>query len=260
MTFLQRVARKIRRQMTSRHPLYLHIGTPKTGTSSFQRSLSENRDAIPYYIYGAPDRASEITDWQQTHASVLAHSFIRPDLETGARFRGGPRKNKPISAFDRLREDGPRDKMFDHATQAIRHQHDRVALISAEEFALMRTPEERERMGRFLRGLKRDVIVVVAKRNTDDLRRSWTRQLERSLKNAFEAFQACPDALRSTGEWFYDFDAVCDFWSDFGDLRVVDYDAAVQSEGNVLPSLYRAIDLCPEGLDLSAREKVVQSA
>lgn len=224
--------------------LYLHIGTHKTGTTSFQASLGANLSRLKrrgYHAFSLPGRKVK---WYQAkrrryNVGKVAHTFMRPGMASIARLEARNLNPNPENQA-KLRA------KFLADLKAITAQN---LIVSAEGFTFLRTAEEKALVRDFLEGLGREVTIILVARGEEGWRASWENQLRKKPK-VWKRTQKLPDEQRADGEWYYDWQSILDFWSDLGDLRIVSYDEAMASEGNAIPAVYRAMDLEPKGLKL----------
>ncbi|RME16422.1 MAG: hypothetical protein D6801_05555 [Alphaproteobacteria bacterium] len=220
--------------------LYLHIGTHKTGTTSFQASLRANRGRLAkrgYLPVGIPARKSGIVLKRKTYnVNRIAYAFLRPGIASIGRVASGlyPKPERLARARAEYLE-------------MLRGLRARNLIVSAEAFTFLRTPEEREELQRFLAALGREVKIVLVWREEAAWRASWENQLKKKPK-VWKKNRALPDEQRANGEWYFDRQAILDFWTGLGEITEVDYDAALASEGNVIPAIYRAMGIDPAGL------------
>lgn len=224
--------------------LYLHIGTHKTGTTSFQASLRVNFDRLKrngYHAFSLPGRKVKWYKlrWRKYNAAMVANSFLRPGIASIARLKARDRNPTPETQA-KLRAKYLKKMKAVSAPNLI---------VSAEGFTFLRTAEEKALLREFLESLGREVKIILVSRGEEGWRASWKNQV-RKRPNIWKRTQDLPDEQRADGEWYYDWPAILDFWSDLGDLRIVSYDEAMQSEGNVIPAVYRAMDINPDGLEL----------
>jgi hypothetical protein len=127
----------------------------------------------------------------------------------------------------------------------VRHNLDRELdgedlFISDESLALLRFPDEVERLQQLFVGY--DLEFIAVRRDREDFLRSYRRWMANRLlqpsTNPDSSFYVQPDS------WLADFDALDPI---FPGLRWVEYEAAMQTYGSVIPAL------CVEmGLDLDS--------
>jgi hypothetical protein len=222
--------------------IILHIGTHKTGTSSFQQSLRANarrlkrRGTAPFSLPLA--RARRFGFRKTTYnCTNLAQAFLRPGCATIARIRAKALRPKPA------KQAATRSRMLD----LIARHREPALIVSAEAFCFLRTPDEKALLRAFLDATGREVQIVLTLRDEADWRASWNNQL-RKKPEVWKRMTALPEEQRTDAAWYFDRAAIIDFWSDLGDLTIVDYDEALARDGNVIPALYRAMGVDPAGL------------
>lgn len=238
--------------MNANRRLIVHIGTHKTGTSSFQESLRANQERLAECGVGVvhhtvPTQAGATT--ARFNLAALADLFVRPGLTTGHRLRH-PADN-PRARLSRAwrRWRWARD---------LAQRPETDLLLSAEGFCFLRTPREAQQMQTFLRRTGRRPVFLLVQRNETDWRASWASQVfkEKGLLDA-QAKKRSDD--RIDGEWYFDQQAIIDFWAPMGDVRRIDFDAEMAASGDVLPGLYREAGIDPEGLEIVARKNIRRS-
>lgn len=225
--------------------LILHIGTHKTGTTSFQESLKVNADRLAAQGVGVVSepfttRTGEVR--RRTNLMGLADLFIRPEIATGDRLRRG---QGPVP--------GGR-AAWARTAWALRlaWRSERDLILSSEGMCFLRTGREAARIRRFFAASRRRPLILLATRNPDDWRASWSAQLAGNAR-VRAGLAAADPGLRIDAPWYYDLAAIRAFWGGLGELREVDFDAAMAAEGNIVPQLYRAAGIDPAGLDVEVR-------
>lgn len=227
--------------------LFLHIGTHKTGTTSFQETLGANARALRrrgFQAFSVTVKKKGFFGFRRKNYNVgrFAQSFLRTGIATVARLQASAINPKP-ELQNRQRA------AYVTELQAIKAPN---LIVSAEAFTFLRTPEEKAQVRSFLDALGREVTIVLVRRDEAGWRASWENQLRKNPK-VWQRNEALPDEQRADGEWYFDWPAIVDFWSDLGELVIVDYDAAMAEEDNVIPAIYRAMDLDPNGLTMNVR-------
>jgi len=212
--------------------LFLHVGTHKTGTTSFQAALCEMapqlRSAGFEVLYGKP-----IARKRSANAFLLANCFIRPSLKTSPRLL----RNAPMpDEADTQRVMAGLAKMVEASAA-----HDFV--MSSEEFCLLRTPEEAERLLQHLTPLFSEIVPILCLRS----REAWAASRENQLNktSVTPLLEGVSDAESTNGSWYYQTDELCAFWEGIGRLIVIDYDAVLERDGSVFPALFDAIEQTP---------------
>lgn len=209
--------------------LFLHVGTHKTGTTSFQAMLRDQAAALRATglepLVGPPFAPRD-----SANAHLLANALVRPDLKSPSRLRNTC--PVPDAAY---------------TAEMIAALHARLSevtvpdvVISSEKFCLMRTEDERARLETALRPLFSEIVPVLCLRRVEGWRESWNNQLEKTGTTPLLA--GVPDAQSTKGEWYYDTDSIVAFWQSVGPLKVIDYDAALGTDGSILPALFGALE------------------
>ena len=211
-----------------RNRIYLHIGTQKTGTSSFQQYLTDQREALGRHgLNIITVRREEGTP--SASAGPIGDAFLRPSLRTGHRMlHGRGRRGHTTRLLTTTRD--VRAQIVGSNSQ--RH------LVSAEQFCFARTPREERALRLLARACDAQIVPVLCLRNAEDWRRSWQAQVAR-MPYAKDLGEGTDNIV---GDWYFDVDAIRAFWSRLGDVREVDYDAAVRAHGSVIPDLMSAVD------------------
>ena len=218
---------------------FIHIGLPKTGTTSFQRALLIHRDRLQQHgvrvlVYDGPDDQSA----PETRAFDLANCVVRPDLDVWWR------AYLPQSALPEFIERG---------CESIRRQteaEEERLVASVEDLFLMRTPDEVDRLAELLAPRRVHIVLVV--RNTEAWLRSMRAQLVSAGIRPYSSWEGSCANLRSDS-WLCDVDgliAVLESRLGADSVEVIDYDTETERHGSVLPAVWTACGL-PE-MDVDA--------
>ncbi|RME17662.1 MAG: hypothetical protein D6801_02920, partial [Alphaproteobacteria bacterium] len=218
MTILTRAKNALRRLLPGRRPkknLYLHVGTHKTGTTSFQKSLRANRAGLirqGFFPFGVRFKTGGKPRKRLSyHAFSLTHIILRPELAGNRRASLGLDTAPEAVAELRAR-----------LLRRLRAREEESIIVSAESLCFLRTPEEKGELQRFLADVGRAVKVVLVFRNEADWRASWTNQLTKNRPEGSRGRRGDrPDAQRLNGEWYYDKPAIIAFWKDIGELTIL---------------------------------------
>jgi hypothetical protein len=201
--------------------LYLHIGTHKTGTTSFQAFISEQADDL---------RAHGVEPWFENggvaNAWQLAHHFLREDLPTPVRLKGMEHKSE-----------GVMERFVRHVEKSDRPAH----VVSSEAFCFARTLAESEALKIELKSLFQWVRPIVVFRAASEWRRSWLMQLTKM--KVTDAIEAVPEHNRVSADWYFNPAAITAFWQEIGSLTPIDYDREMARNASILPALQSAIGL-----------------
>lgn len=205
----------------------IHIGVPKTGTTTFQTWATQNREEIRratglrYYRSVFPDR---IPAAAQFEFGVLC---TRPERECFARNRISPAAVADLP--DRVRH---------NLAQELDGED---LFISDEGLAQLRFPDEVEHLQQLFVGY--DLEFIAVRRDRADFLRSYRQWMANLLiEPSTDPDSPCyvePDS------WLADFDAI---ESVFPGLRWVEYEAAMQTYGSIIPALCEEMGLDPDAL------------
>lgn len=214
--------------------IILHIGTHKTGTSSFQRSLMANTETL--IARGVRPLREEVLHsakrQHRTNVSGIAHLFIRPALRTVARINGSVEDLTPSQTAER------RDRL----AQRLMEITEPLVIISSESFCFLRSAEEQAQLRKTLEQVGRRVETLVVFRDDASWRTSWQNQIhKRPEVSAQIAPPGQGDGLLD--DWYFDKAAIRHFWSPFG-LREIDYGASE----NIVETLYQAMNVPRDGI------------
>jgi hypothetical protein len=226
--------------------LILHIGTHKTGSSSFQRSLMLN-ERVPAErgvgVIRERDMYAASSNPNELNLTSLSHLSVRPELPTPMRLKNEGRPHEGAIRRALLRRLWARD---------LAKRPKPVLIGSAESFCFLRTPREARQLSGFLAAIRRDLVVLLVARDEAEWRASWRAQLEKRPK-VREGLAKVDPSVRIDGDWYFDLAATRAFWSALGEVREIDYDAEIAVSGNIVSRLYREAGIDPEGLETSVR-------
>lgn len=213
--------------------LYLHIGTHKTGTTSIQHFLVDQMSTLQnaglaVFLGKRPKRNGK-TEFL-ANAWLLADQFIRSDLLTVMRLKHVEQRGfipeKPMEK-DRLRK-----LVCDSKCSEF--------LVSAESFSFLRTPAELKHLTTYLEKLGCKIVVILFSRNVHDWKASNSSQLVKMQYHG-PYVEPLPENKRVDADWYYNHKAICNFWQQVGELKVIDYDMALSNDGSVITSFMKAI-------------------
>lgn len=212
--------------------LFLHIGTHKTGTTSFQTALlsvaPQLRQAGCEVLHGKP-----LARKRSANAFLLANCFIRPSLKTSPRLLSNA--PPPDEANTQLIMSG--------LAEMVENSMAKDFIISSEEFCLLRKAEESAQLRRHFTPLFSEIVPVLCLRSHE----AWAESREDQLFKTFviPMLEGVPDEESTNGSWYYQKQELCRFWEDIGRLVVIDYDAALEKDGSILPALFSAVEQTP---------------
>lgn len=199
-----------------RRRLFVHIGTHKTGTTSFQHWLRQHeselgqRFALGVYQGAFPNNRE------------VGLACARPD------------RSLPTRGVDQWVD--PEWRRHVAALVAAELARDEDLVLSAEALSFLRHEDEVRRAAEMFGD--RETLIIVALRNPEGFLRSWAGHLTRDgyrLSNDPSSF-----AYVGSDSWLVDYPALLSAYRNvFGmaKVRVIDYDDAHQRYGSVIPSL-----------------------
>lgn len=213
---------------SSRKTAVIHIGTQKTGTTSFQKVLHESRDGLEAQgILLATDDGSGLS-------TVIAHLVVRTELQPPFRL-----DNPDLNLRSRQRE------FRQHIRQQVTSDYQTV-IFSHEALSFVRTAREIRVLRRLM--FPRKVRIVVTVRSPHDFLDSWRSQLLRNHNSGPSDFDGSFMNTRPDS-WLVRFDDLIGLYAAaFGkpNVTVVDYDQELRTHGDVVPSVWRACGLPSE--------------
>ena len=211
---------------------FVHIGLPKTGTTSFQAALLAARPAllkqgIRVLTYeGSLDSMSP-----PTMAMQLGPTVIRPELD--AWFR---QVNPEAVLPEYLREC---EASVRFAVESV----EPVLVASYEGLSLMRTREEVARLRELF--APRELVVILALREQASYRKSLRRQLSFvGIRTRSPISSSCSNL--ASDSWLFDQQALIDVLVDElgqANVRRVDYESALATDSTIIPVLWNECEL-----------------
>jgi len=201
----------------------VHIGTHKTGTSSFQGWGDDNRAEV-----------QRLTGFRFFESSYAVNAFeipilaVRQELDLHSVFRDGsnwvtPEIQREMRAHIRSQLDG------------------QDLIISAEGLAFIRTAEEVDTLRELLDPYELDFIVV--QREPGDFLRSYTQWMKKS--NIMPSNDPASCRYVGTGSWILYFDR---FPKLFPGIKIIDYRKAMNDSGSIIPAIMETIGADPSAL------------
>jgi len=200
--------------------LFVHIGTHKTGTTSFQHWLLRHE-----------------ADLRERFGLGVYHGAFPNAREVGLAC-ASPDRSLPTRGIPQWVDSEWRRHVGELvATQLMR---DEDLVLSTETLSFLRSTAEVERFARMVSD--RNVQILAVLRNRTDFLRSWSEHLQRDRyrlskdRNSFAYVE--PDS------WLADYDTLLGVYREvFGsdNVHVVDYDAATEQHGSVIPALMREV-------------------
>jgi hypothetical protein len=206
----------------------LHIGTPKTGTTSFQEWAWANREVL------------EETGNTRVYRGLFGANHYEFGLLCKRFSRNGFGELEfPDWCLPEWRAEAGRHIRREVETARAAGQD---LLVSSEVISLLRHEDELARLNELLGGTEARAVAVV--RTPEAFLKSWRRQLGPGGWSAHRASAGYtePDS------WLVDYEAMAEaFALAFGmdRLRVVKYEDAIARYGTVIPAIAEALELGP---------------
>ena len=200
--------------------IFVHIGTHKTGTTSFQDWLSRHEKGL----------------LNQFGLGVYQGAF--PNCREVGLACASPSRSLPTRGIPQWVDPEWRRHVGELVATQLARPEDLV--LSSEALSFLRSPAEVETLARLLQG--REVSILVVLRNRAEFLESWAKHLQRDrykLSRDPSSF-----AYVENDSWLADYDSLFDaYGSIFGTehVRVIDYDHAMSSHGSVIPLLMSEI-------------------
>lgn len=207
--------------------VYLHIGTHKTGTTSFQRWASANQAEL---AVGTRLKYYEgLLGWNHCELAILA---MRANRNMPMRVR---LPDWCLREWQRTAEAHIREQVA---------RRDGPLLISAESMSLLRHRDEIERLAGLLR--PRELFVVVALRDRATFLHGYRQTLER---HGFEESEYRDSfAYVAEDSWLVDYDALLAVYREVigaDRVAVLSYEDAMRSHGSIIPAIMEPLGFAP---------------
>lgn len=203
----------------------VHIGTHKTGTTSFQTVLHECRDTLEGQGFLLA------TDNDSRLSTALAQLVLRSELQPPFRLT-----NPDLNLASR--QPGFRN----HIREQIASGYETV-IFSHEALSFVRTAREIRVLRRLL--FPRKVRIVVTVRSPEDFLESWRANLLRHWNIGRSEFDGSFMNTQADS-WLARFDELVRVYvAGFGkgNVTVVDYDHELRENGDIVPSVWGACGL-----------------
>ncbi|CAM5217460.1 hypothetical protein [Alishewanella longhuensis] len=210
--------------------LYLHIGTHKTGSTSLQHWLNQQRPWLKQQ--GLHLYRGIFTPSNHTECYLAA---MRLDRDSFSRQARGP------FAADFYSQVKQRLAAF-----ATKNPHlDKI--ITTEGLALLRFEDELVLLKDLLSPFGADIKVIVYLRNKQDFLASYRAQLKKKAGRQPATAKAFWSALYVEDDtWLTDYDSLISAYANaFGreNICIIDYDAQMAEHGDIIPAFVQALGL-----------------
>lgn len=206
----------------------VHFGTAKTGSTALQRYLVASRKE--FSSQGVHILNDSIVPGAQSWD--LAVSCVRPELDAPFRLI------RPYTMLPSVKERSRQQLLSEIGTDAP------TVLASMEDLSLIRTEAEVRDLVDVFGG--RELTVVICFRAPSRFLESYTATLRRLGVPASENAPRDSASYVAPDSWLVDYaNLIAPLEKVLGEdrLRVIDYESAVKSEGSILPSLCRTMEL-----------------
>lgn len=218
--------------------IILHAGTHKTGTTSFQKSIETNVDALLSQgirpIFGKVFRNNTATLRKRANHDHFSHLLLRSDILTGSRYR----RWVPITSNEE------RHRELESFANELVDFKEEILLISSEALCFLRTADEQNLLQEFARLVDRKLFAFIVFRNDTEWRNSWINQLKKNKDGLFEKVSAESPDVSIVGEWYFDKSTIQKFWEPFN-ITKIDYGA----NPNIVQTLYREMGVSTENFE-----------
>jgi hypothetical protein len=207
----------------------VHIGTHKTGTTSFQRWANDSREALR-------DRGIHVFEGLYDLTNIaLALLCVRPNRTIP------PQRFIMDSRLDEWRTDA-----VDYVSRQVAQPSPDI-LVSAEDLSLLRFPDEVERLVELL--APRQVEVAVCLRNPEDFLRSYRAEMDRLGEPPSEFSSS--HTYYGDDTWLTRWDEMLATWRSVvgeANVRAFSYEDAMAAEGTTIPGVLEALGVSSVGL------------
>ncbi len=212
----------------------LHIGTHRTGTTSIQQALADERQGL---LARVGFRFPETPVMRNVHVELQFASTRRDRLEALARFYDWMlgRIEYPIRHCQ--------DPAWLDATHAAVAATDGDRLVySVEGLSLLRHPDEIERVVSLFDGS--DLSVVMFVREPAEFLRSY----EWSMRVLGLTMSDDPDSLLyvGPGSWVVDYETRAALWRDAigaPNVHIISYEECMETAGSTVPAMFEALGI-----------------
>lgn len=204
----------------------VHIGTHKTGTTTFQRWARMNRNEIQK-VTGFRFYESMYQNPTPSSHFEFAHLAVRPEQTFEAR------------RFQKNWNDPAHQKLIrEHIEKQLNGED---IIISSEDLSLIRFHDEVDRFQSLLGAYEPEYIVV--RRDPEDFLRSYRKWMK--ANSLQESTDSRSHLYLGPDTWLLDVDSLDAL---FPALRWLGYEDAMESHGSIIPALVTAMGFDPEAL------------
>jgi hypothetical protein len=222
-------------------PIYLHIGTHKTGSTSLQRWLVEHESFLNENEFDLYESLHK----KQTHVELYLGAMRQERDSFGKR-------SMPEVVFDT----NYTAKVSARVQEFIASSPREKLVFSTEGLSLLRHADELNRLKQILGPLGQRVQVILYLRDKEAFLNSYRTQLAKKKKRTpskdyWSALYVEEDT------WLTDYEQLLGaFGEAFGreNITIIDYDAEMQRCGNIIPAFVKALGLPVEEADQASMQ------
>ena len=234
--------------MTERRIL-MHIGTHKTGTTSFQACLRRNLKPLKaqgYYVFREKVNRAGAQTRARFNVGPFAHQFLRSELVTRPRLDNVPGVENGAEH---------RRRRIERVAHRLANNPSRDVIISTEVFCYARTPEEAAELARFFDLTGRRPEIFVTFREEASWRKSWGVQM-RNYTELLKSHPPIDEAQDTRADWYYDRAEIETFWRALAPLHVLNFETDRDENGDLSGRLFAEMGVETSGMQLDIRKNV----
>lgn len=212
--------------------IFVHGGQHRTGSTSLQLYLKDHTSFLAeqgFYVCRANDFAPYTAGDDMVNCFTLPHLMLRPELLSPMRLN----RTLPVITS------GAAHRARVQANLFLRSRPEPRIIISAEAFAFLRTPEERQAFDQVFGDMQLRTLLFL--RHPEAWLQSWESQLRKWGYPVEASGQGIFDL--SPASWMVDHQAIRSFFP--SQTSFASYEQVVQEEGSVIPAFLRFLGIDP---------------
>ncbi len=222
--------------MGSRRKLSLHIGTHKTGTTSFQQFLGLIERSLGDADCALFESGLRLKDQLGQNACGWAPELALLALRSDLQF--------PLRDVWEARADSSRDQFCIRCASEFDRPESHL-IASQEDLSFIRNPDEVRTIAELAEKSGREVFIFLIRRRPGNWLRSWRYQLDQMQYPEF-SLDSSSVSYTARDSWRLDRDGLeKSFVTWFGEqrVRVLHYEDSLRSSGSIIPDLAAAIGI-----------------
>lgn len=205
--------------------IILHIGLPKTGTTTFQHCLAQNMEILARLGFIPYQEASH--EYIKAKAVHLPHSIIRDGVFSDI--------DKPAT-LERFTS-----RMDWYAT----HCNGKVMILSSEPLSFVRTRAEVSTLKDLLYSYTDKIEVILVLREKKEWWRSYKANVKKNIKPGTEILWHSQYNINSNS-WVLDWPALIEAYeAEFGKINILNY-----HRSHIIPDLFSAMQIPHEKMNV----------